>query len=76
MDCLRAEVRSKGIKVLNVYPGATLTPMWNAAQQKRYAKVMMTPADVARKIFEATRLSESMMIEELVLRPQMGDLKV
>jgi NADP-dependent 3-hydroxy acid dehydrogenase YdfG len=76
MDCLRAEVRSKGIKVLNVYPGATLTPMWSSAQQKTYAKVMMAPAEVARKIYEATRLSESMMIEELVLRPQIGDLKV
>ena len=76
MDCLRAEVRSKGLKVLNVYPGATLTPMWNLRQQKRYAKVMMTPAEVAWKIFEATRLPESMMIEELVLRPQIGDLKV
>lgn len=76
MDSLRAEVRGNGIKVLNVYPGATLTPMWSPLHQKRYAKAMMTPADVARKIFEATRLPESMMIEELVLRPQMGDLKV
>lgn len=76
MDCLRAEVRGKGIKVLNVYPGATQTPMWKTSHQKRFAEVMMAPGEVARQIFQATRLPDSMMIEEIVLRPQMGDLNV
>ena len=76
MDCLRAEVRGKGIKVLNVYPGATLTPMWKAPHQKRFAEVMMASREVARQVFEATRLPDSMMVEEIVLRPQMGDLTV
>ena len=76
MDCLRAEVRGKRIKVLNVYPGATLTPMWKAPHRKRFAEVMMVSGEVARQIFEATRLPDSMMVEEIVLRPQMGDLTV
>lgn len=76
MNGLRAEVRNKGIKILNVFPGATLTPMWEAPLQKRYAGVMMRPEEVARKIFEATQLPDSMMIEEMVIRPQIGDLTV
>lgn len=76
MNSLREEVRSRGIKVLNVYPGATDTRMWKPADRRRFADVMMTPQDVARKVVEATHLPESMMVEELVLRPQIGDLTV
>ncbi len=74
MEGLRAEVRGKGIKILNVFPGAVLTPIWHPKVQAKYGNKMMTPEDVAKMIVEISRQPASMMVEEIVLRPQQGDI--
>jgi len=76
MNVLRAELRDTGIKIINVYPGAVLTPMWLREHRKRYSNQMMLPDDVARLVYEATAQSPSLMVEELIIRPQGGDLAV
>ena len=76
MNVLRAETRERGIKVVNVYPGAVLTPMWLRKHRKRYANVMVSPDDAARLIYEVSLQPPSVMVEELVIRPQIGDLRV
>jgi NAD(P)-dependent dehydrogenase (short-subunit alcohol dehydrogenase family) len=76
MRVLREEVRSDGIRVLNVFPGAVETPMWPDRLRKKYAEQMMPVDDVARAIVQTIQLPATVMPEELVLRPQIGDLRV
>lgn len=76
MNVLRAEVRSRGIKIMNVYPGAVLTPMWLPKHRRRHAFQMISAEDVARAVCDAIALQPNVMVEELVIRPQIGDLRV
>lgn len=76
MNSLREEVRDQGIKIVNVFPGATLTPMWHPGHQQKYGHQMMSPDEVAEAIYEVTRKPKSLMIEDIVIRPQIGDLRV
>ncbi len=76
MNVLRAETRERGIKVVNVYPGAVMTPMWLKRHRKQYGNVMVSPDDVARLVCEVSLQPPSVMVEELVIRPQIGDLQV
>jgi short-subunit dehydrogenase len=73
---LREEVRSQGIKIIDVFPGATETEIWTEKQRERYASKMMQPKDVADAIIKIIELASNnrLMIEEIVLRPQGGDL--
>ncbi len=76
MNVLREEVRGQGIRILNVFPGAVETPMWAATHRKKYRHRMLRPEDVAASVLEASLKPEGVMIEELVIRPQKGDLVV
>lgn len=76
MNVLREEVRGKGIKILNVYPGATVTPMWSAKHRSQFSRRMILPAEVADYVVKTANAPDSMMVEEIVFRPQQGDLKV
>lgn len=73
---LREEVRSKGVKVVDVFPGATLTDIWGTEQQEKYKNEMMHSIDVADVVFDVISKYENnrLMIEEIVLKPQHGDL--
>ncbi len=76
MNVVRAEVREKGIHIVNVYPGAVRTPIWHPKHQQRYGERMLAPEVVANAVCDLTMQPDSVMIEELILRPQMGDLQV
>jgi NADP-dependent 3-hydroxy acid dehydrogenase YdfG len=76
MDVVRAETRDKGIKIVNVSPGAVLTPIWHDKQRERYGHLMMKPVEVAKLLYEISLQPASMMIEDIIIRPQIGDLKV
>lgn len=76
MNVLRAELRGKGVRVLNIYPGAILTPMWPPRLRKQYAASMMSVDDVAKLVVQLTRQPSTLHIEELVVRPPQGDLRV
>ncbi|MEY3386852.1 MAG: hypothetical protein RIR53_1663 [Bacteroidota bacterium] len=73
---LRAEVRSHGIKVVDLLVGATATPIWSAEMLREYGDRMMNPNAVAKLIYDVIlrRADPTMMIEELTIRPQTGDL--
>jgi NADP-dependent 3-hydroxy acid dehydrogenase YdfG len=69
---LRAETKAAGIRVCCVHPGATWSPSWSKSGVKP-ARIM--PAeDIARAILDVSRLSRRTVVEEIVLRPQLGDL--
>jgi NADP-dependent 3-hydroxy acid dehydrogenase YdfG len=76
MNGLRAEVRSEGVQIVNVYPGATLTPIWYPKHQEKFHDQMLKPEDIAEVVFQVSIQPSSMMVEELVLRPQVGDFQV
>ena len=69
---MRAELKSHGVRVCCVYPGATTSPSW---QGSGVAESRMMPADdVARAFLDIYRLSRRTVVEEITLRPQLGDL--
>jgi NADP-dependent 3-hydroxy acid dehydrogenase YdfG len=76
MDVVRAETRDKGIKIINVSPGAVLTSIWHPRHQERYGNVMMKPEEIANFLYEISLQPASMMVEDIIIRPQGGDLKV
>jgi short-subunit dehydrogenase len=69
---LREELKTHGIKVTSVYPGAAYTDSW-AGSGVAPARIMEA-ADVAEMVFAASRLSPQATVEEILLRPQLGDL--
>lgn len=69
---VRAETKSAGVRVCCVYPGATWSPSWSGSGVA--PERMMPAADVARAFLDVYRLSRATVVEEIVLRPQLGDL--
>lgn len=69
---LREEMKPYGIKVTAVYPGAAYTDSW--AGSGIDPKRMMEAKDVADMVYTAAYLSPQACVEEIVLRPQLGDL--
>jgi short-subunit dehydrogenase len=69
---LREEMKEFGIKVTAVYPGAVLTDSWGNYDNS--ANRIMVPSDVAKMVYTASQLSLGACVEEIVLRPQLGDL--
>jgi short-subunit dehydrogenase len=69
---LREEMKPHGIKVTAVLPGAAYTDSWigSGIDPNR----IMEAADVAKLIFAASQLSAQACLEEIVVRPQLGDL--
>lgn len=69
---LRLELKTKGIKVTGVYPGAVLTDSWGDYDNS--TKRIMEASDIAAMILACTKLSAQAVPEEIILRPQLGDL--
>lgn len=69
---LREEMKPHGIKVTAVHPGAVLTDSWG--DYDNTAQRIMEAADIAAMVFAAARLSPQACVEEIVIRPQLGDL--
>lgn len=73
-NALREEVRKYNIKVINVIPGATATPIWSKEMRNQYENRMMSSEDIARVLVWAFLQKENLVTEEIVLRPIEGDL--
>jgi NADP-dependent 3-hydroxy acid dehydrogenase YdfG len=71
-DVLRIETRKYGIKVTSILPGATDTAIWGDTNPDRSR--MMSPDQVGKAVVAVCGAASSMMIEELLIRPQGGDL--
>lgn len=69
---LRAELKEHGIKVTAVIPGAVYTDSWKGSGVAE-SRIMETE-DLAKMMFAATQLSPQAVVEDIVLRPQLGDL--
>ncbi len=69
---LREEMKPYNIKVTSVHPGAVLTDSWGDYDNS--SKRIMEAEDVAKMIYACTQLSPAACIEDIVMRPQLGDL--
>lgn len=69
---LREELKEYNIKVTAVLPGATKTSSWEGVDlpDERFIK----PSDVAESIFSIYNLSPNTDVEEILIRPQLGDI--
>jgi short-subunit dehydrogenase len=69
---LREEMKPHNIKVTAVYPGAAYTDSWvgSGIDPKR----IMEAEDIAKMVYTAAQLSPQACVEEIILRPQLGDL--
>ena len=69
---LREEMKPYDIKVTTVYPGAVYTSSWEASGID--PKRIMETKDIADSIYLISKLSAQACVEDIVLRPQLGDL--
>jgi NAD(P)-dependent dehydrogenase (short-subunit alcohol dehydrogenase family) len=69
---MRAEFKDRGVRVSCVHPGATVSPSWNGSGVPWTR--MMPAEDVARAFIALFRMTRRTVVEEIVLRPQLGDL--
>lgn len=69
---LREELKEFGIRVTAIMPGATKTASWEGTDlpDSRFMKV----EDVAEVVFNAYSISNRSVVEELIIRPQLGDI--
>lgn len=69
---VREETKKDGLKVTSVLAGATFTNSWEGSDlpEDRF----MPPDDVAAALLNAYRMSHRTVVEEILLRPQLGDI--
>lgn len=70
--CLREELKPVGIRVTSILPGATRTASWEGVDlpDERF----MSVEDVAETVYGAYSLSQRSVVEEIIIRPQLGDI--
>lgn len=73
-DNLRAELREYKIKVTAILPGATWTKSW--VGMEAFKAQMMHAEDVAKMAYMASKLSPQAVVEEIIMRPLIGDLQL
>ncbi len=69
---LREELKEHNVKVTTVYPGSFYSDSWKGSNID--PKRIMETADIANMIFTAAHLSPQACVEEIVLRPQLGNM--
>lgn len=69
---LREELKTYNIKVTTVFPGAAYTDSWASSGIKK--ERFMEAEDIAKMVFAASQLSPQACVEDIILRPQLGDL--
>ncbi len=73
-NSMREEVRQHNIRVTNVLPGATITPIWSKSTIDKNASRMMKSTDLAKLIVQLYSSANSVVPEEITMRPVLGDL--
>lgn len=72
---LREEVRQHNVKIITIFPGATSTKIWGGKLDKLSNK-MMDAKSIAETVLSLYRLKlKDAFIEELIIRPTLGDLE-
>ena len=69
---LREELKPKGVKVTSILPGATWSDSWKGVELPE--ERLCQPEDVAAVVMCALNMSQTAVIEDIIVRPQLGDL--
>lgn len=69
---LREEMKSYGIKVTAVIAGAVMTDSWSGFDNSKGR--IMEADDIARLILATSQLTPQACVEDIVIRPQLGDV--
>lgn len=69
---LREELKNKNIKVTAILPGATWSASWAGVDLPE--ERLMQATDIAKLVWAALDVNPSAVVEEIVIRPQEGDL--
>jgi len=69
---LREELKEDGIKVTTVMPGATWSNSWAGVDLPESR--LMQANDIAEAVWSIFEMSPAAVLEELIIRPQLGDL--
>ena len=69
---LREELKPHQIRVTTLLPGATLTDSWAGTDLP--AERFMPPEAIADTVWAAYSLPHTVVIEEILMRPQLGDI--
>lgn len=70
---LRTELKQYGIKVTAILPGATWSDSWRGVDLP-YDR-LMEAKDIANAILSASTMGSSAVVEEIIIRPMLGDLE-
>lgn len=70
--CLREELKPHQIKVTSILAGATYTSSWEGVELP--IERFMSAEDVAESVWGAYNLSPRTVVEEIIIRPQLGDI--
>ena len=73
-NTLREELRTQGIRVIALLPGATDTEIWNTLWPDAPRKKMLSPATVAQAVVNVLLLPGNSTVEELRILPTAGAL--
>ena len=71
---IREELRSRKVRMLNIYPAATDTDIWNAVSGEWPREQMMSATDVADAVAFAINQPPSVIIENITLSNTAGSL--
>lgn len=69
---LREEMKEHGIRVTAILPGATWSNSWAGAELPE--ERLMQATDIAKTIWNTIELGKTAVVEEVIIRPQLGDL--
>jgi len=73
-NTVREELRSKGIRVIGLLPGATDTDIWKTFWPNAPRRKMMSPTTVAQAVTNAILLPANATVETLEILPTSGTL--
>ncbi|HNX49327.1 MAG TPA: SDR family NAD(P)-dependent oxidoreductase [Thermoanaerobaculaceae bacterium] len=73
-QCLREELRPRGIRVINIYPAATDSTLWDGVQGEWSRDRMLPPAEVAEAVAYALGRPASALVEGLSIGHVSGAL--
>jgi NADP-dependent 3-hydroxy acid dehydrogenase YdfG len=69
---IREELKLDNIRVTGLYPGAVYTDSWQGTELSKSR--FIASEDIADIIYSTYSLSPSAVVEDIVIRPQLGDI--
>lgn len=71
---VREELRGRGIRVINIYPAATNTAIWNNVPGDWPRNKMMPPDEVAEAVYYAVMRPQTVLLEDITIGNIAGHL--